>query len=111
MRDVRSVVWIALVSIVVPFALGGVLAAPLFERPETSSKPISFAAFAVLIGVATPVTTVPVLARIVREHRLDATRAGATALLCAAFAHVAAGMLVAIPMVLVNSGAGGSRRL
>ena len=64
------------VSILVPFALGVLVALPLFAD---SVKPgISFKAFGLFMGIAMSITAFPVLARILGERRMLSTPIGST---------------------------------
>ena len=70
-----------LLSIVVPFAMGLVLARSL--HPLAASSPML--QFSLLIGVSISITAFPVLARILTEQKLSATKLGHVAIACAAF--------------------------
>lgn len=66
------------VGVLVPFALG----AYLYPRmPHGEARMLPFALF---FGAAMSVTAFPVLARILRDRGLEATRLGAIAIACAA---------------------------
>lgn len=75
-------------SILLPFALGCVLALWLYPRLSTSDVP--FTAFALFVGVSLSVTAFPVLARILTDRGLQGTRMGTIALTCAAVDDVTA---------------------
>ena len=77
-----TVVAVSHASIVVPWLLGVVLA--LFLYRGFAPVGVSFASFAVFLGIAMSISAFPVLARILTERRLAATYLGATALTCAA---------------------------
>ena len=81
-------------SIVLPFALGSVLALLLYPRLATSD--VSFTSFALFMGVAMSVTAFPVLARILKDRRMTQTELGAVALACAAADDVTAWCLLAL---------------
>lgn len=70
------------VSILVPFSLGTLLAVLLY--PLVSNASVSFTAFSLFLGAAMSITAFPVLARIITENNLQATRLGTLALTCAA---------------------------
>src|SRR5208282_5152799 len=70
----RSAIVISHVSIIVPFALGTLLAVFLYPRLSAASVP--FTNFALFIGVAMSVTAFPVLARILAESGMIRTRVG-----------------------------------
>ena len=91
-------------SIAVPFALGVAAALPLYDRlrgPQAS--PTSFALF---MGTAMSITAFPVLARILREQRLQATPLGLLATACAALNDVTAWCMLAAIVVIVRSSQG-----
>jgi Kef-type K+ transport system membrane component KefB len=82
-------------SILVPLALGGMLAVSL-HRELASLVPLP--AFALFMGAAMSITAFPVLARILTERGMLSSRAGAIAISCAAVDDVAAWCLVALLM-------------
>jgi Kef-type K+ transport system membrane component KefB len=80
-----------LLSIVVPFVAGFLLATPLHGlAPDSPMLP-----FALFCAVAMSITAFPVLARILADHGLKATRLGHVAIACAAFNDVIAWVLLA----------------
>jgi len=86
-------VMIAQSGIFIPFVLGGVLALWLF--PRFGGATTSRTAFVLFTGAAMSVTAFPVLARILTEQRLLATRIGAVAITCAAIDDVTAWCVLA----------------
>lgn len=101
-RRARTAVFVSHASIAAPFLLG--LAAALWVYPRHAPAGVPFSAFALFIGVAMSVTAFPVLARILRETRLDGTALGATALTCAAVDDVTAWCALAAVVGIVQSG-------
>ncbi|HTB11726.1 MAG TPA: cation:proton antiporter [Bryobacteraceae bacterium] len=80
-----------LLSIAVPFAAGFALAKPLhFLAPASPTLP-----FSLFCAVAMSITAFPVLARILADQKLTATRLGHVAIACAAFNDVLAWALLA----------------
>jgi Kef-type K+ transport system membrane component KefB len=76
----------SLLSIVVPFVLGLALARPLHVlAPSSPMLP-----FSLLIAVSISITAFPVLARILADQKLSATKLGHVAIACAAFNDVVA---------------------
>jgi hypothetical protein len=72
----------SLASIVVPFALGALLASAVHQRlAPPGVGPLLFALF---IGAAMSITAFPVLARILIDHRLLTSELGVPAITCAA---------------------------
>lgn len=102
----KTAVFVSHASIAAPFLLG--LAAALRLYPLHAAAGVSFTAFALFIGVAMSVTAFPVLARILRETRLDRTPLGTTALTCAAVDDVTA--WCALAAVVGIAGGGGPSR-
>jgi Kef-type K+ transport system membrane component KefB len=90
---------VALASIIVPFALGSVLALWLHPRFATAGVPIP--AFALFVGVAMSVTAFPVLARILTDEKLQTSRLGTVALASAAVDDVIAWCLLAFVVGMV----------
>jgi Kef-type K+ transport system membrane component KefB/nucleotide-binding universal stress UspA family protein len=89
------------VSIMVPFALGTVLALILY--PLVSDASVSFTAFALFLGAAMSITAFPVLARILTENNLQGTRLGTLALTCAAVDDVTAWCLLAMAIAVTRT--------
>jgi Kef-type K+ transport system membrane component KefB len=93
------------VSILVPLALGIAVAGAV--HPEFASE-VAFAPFALFTGLALSVTAFPVLARILEERGLTATRVGVVAIACAAVDDVSAWCLLAGVTAYVRAAAGGA---
>ena len=89
----HATVAISHASIVVPFVLGTTLA--LFLYPRLSTSDVSFANFALFIGVAMSITAFPVLARILSDRGMTRSELGVIALTCAAVDDVTAWCLLA----------------
>lgn len=89
----RAVVVISWASIVAPFTLGAAVALLLHWRVPAISAPLP--GFALFMGAAMSITAFPVLARILAERHLVATRLGATAIACAAVDDVTAWVILA----------------
>jgi Kef-type K+ transport system membrane component KefB len=91
-----------LLSIVVPFVLGLVLASPLHTlAPSTPMLP-----FSLLIAISMSITAFPVLARILEDQKLTATKLGHVAIACAALNDVLAWSFLAwIVAISRSSGA------
>src|SRR5882724_8674803 len=97
----RTAVATSWASIVVPFALGVVLAAALFH--EHAPPGVRLASFALFMGAAMSVTAFPVLARILTERDLLKTRVGSIAIVCAAVDDVSAWCLLAGVVAVVRA--------
>ncbi len=89
-----------LLSIVAPFAMGLVLARPL--HPLAPSSPVL--QFSLLIAVSISITAFPVLARILTEQKLNATKLGHVATACAAFNDLVAWSVLAWIVAISRSG-------
>jgi Kef-type K+ transport system membrane component KefB len=85
---------IAHASILVPFALGALLALGLHPRLATPDVPLT--TFALFMGVAMSITAFPVLARILEDRGMMRTELGGLALSCAATGDVTAWCLLAL---------------
>jgi Kef-type K+ transport system membrane component KefB len=97
----RPAVITSLVSIIVPFFLGFLLAFYLY--PRLSDQTVSFTGFALFMSIAMSITAFPVLARILNERNLLRTRVGSMAITCAAVDDVTAWCVLAGIMVIVRS--------
>lgn len=89
------------VSILVPFALGSILALLLY--PLVSSEQVSFTAFSLFLGAAMSITAFPVLARIITENNLQKSKLGTLALTCAAVDDVTAWCLLAVAIAVTRT--------
>ncbi|MBM7808177.1 Kef-type K+ transport system membrane component KefB [Geodermatophilus bullaregiensis] len=109
----RIAVSVSVASIVLPFALGVLLATYLhtahdvFTNEDGTTKPISFAGFALFMGVAMSITAFPVLARILAERQMHRIPTGVLALACAAVDDVLAWALLAVVVAVVTAGSVG----
>ncbi|HEX6373784.1 MAG TPA: cation:proton antiporter [Longimicrobium sp.] len=99
-----AAMFISLASMVVPFALGVLLA--LYLHPRLAPPGVPLTGFALFMGAAMSVTAFPVLARIVADLGLLHTRLGTLALACAALDDVLAWCILAAVVALVRAGAG-----
>jgi len=91
----RQVLAASAASILIPLALGCLLAIPL-HRELASDVPI--AQFSLFLGAAMSITAFPVLARILTERGMLNSRIGSIAISCAVVNDVVAWCLVAILM-------------
>jgi Kef-type K+ transport system membrane component KefB len=104
-QRVHAAVTTSLASILLPFALGWVLAVYLYPRFATSG--VAFTHFALFVGVAMSITAFPVLARILTDRGMTRTELGALALSCAAVDDITAWCLLAFIVGVVQATAGG----
>jgi Kef-type K+ transport system membrane component KefB len=96
----------SIMSILVPFAMGVLLAHSL--RTQFAPRGIGGAAFVLFLGIAMSITAFPVLARILEERGIQNTPLGTIAILCAAVDDVVAWILLAVALALVRVGSGSS---
>jgi Kef-type K+ transport system membrane component KefB len=88
-------------SIVLPFILGSALA--LYLYPTLAPADVPFTHFALFLGIAMSITAFPVLARILSDQGMTASRLGVLALTCAAVDDVTAWCLLAFVVGVVNA--------
>lgn len=88
-------------SIIVPFALGGLLA--LYLYPRLSDSTVPFSSFTLFMGVAMSITAFPVLARILTERRLLRSKVGALTITCAAVDDVTAWCILAFVVSIARA--------
>lgn len=86
------------VSVAVPMIGGVLLAFVMYGR--FADRGIGFPAFALFIAVSMSITAFPVLARILRDRKIDRTPVGALALTCAAVDDITAWCLLALATAL-----------
>jgi Kef-type K+ transport system membrane component KefB len=98
---------VALCAIVLPFALGAVLALYLLRHHPSTQRP----AYILFLGTAMAITAFPVLARILTDRGLLATPIGALALACASIDDVLAWSLLAVVTALAGATAASWRVL
>ncbi len=96
----RSALIVSNAGIVLPFALGGILAVPLHAELAPPGVPAS--SFALFLGAAMSVTAFPVLARILGERGLLTTSIGTMSLACAAVGDLTAWCVLAVVVGIVN---------
>ena len=98
----RLVLATSYTSMLLPFALGVLLALPLagqFGVAAAARLP-----FMLFVGLSLSITAFPVLVRIVDAHHLSSTRLGTVAIACAAFDDVTAWMALAVVTSLTIAG-------
>ncbi len=106
----KIAVSVSVASIVLPFALGVLLATYLhsahdvFTADDGGTSTIPFVGFALFMGVAMSITAFPVLARILAERQMHRIPTGVLALACAAVDDVLAWALLAVVVAVVSAG-------
>ena len=101
----RQAVVISLTSIALPFALGVAALAPLLHGAHdvVGGSMVRFLPFALFIGVSMCGTAFAVLARILTEHDLLATRLGTLLMACAAIDDVVAFCMLGVVVAIAAS--------
>lgn len=94
--------WISVMSVLVPMACGIGAAALLYERFAPAG--VAFWTFALFMASAMSITAFPVLARILKERGMTHSLIGRLSLTSAALADVLAWVMLAIVVVLADSG-------
>src|ERR1700733_12682676 len=102
----RTAVLASGMSILLPFAMGAVLAHSL--RIRFAPHGIGNLPFVLFLGIAMSITAFPVLARILEQRNLQGTALGTTAILCAAVDDVVAWLLLALALALMGADGGSS---
>jgi Kef-type K+ transport system membrane component KefB len=101
-NDRRPLLGIGLGGFALPFALGAVLAVPLFPLQDAhASSPLAFALF---LGLALSITAVPVLARVLADSGIAGTRPGRLAMMSAIAVDVVSWGVLAVVLALSGSG-------
>jgi Kef-type K+ transport system membrane component KefB len=98
---------ISLSSIVLPFALGLLLALHLHDAHATvpdRADEVPLLPFALFIGASMSITAFPVLARILTDRGMYRTQIGALTLACAAVDDILAWTLLAVVLAIVETG-------
>lgn len=89
-------------SIIIPFALGMVLA--YFIYKSLAPAGVEFSSFALFVGISMSITAFPVLARIVQERGIHKTRLGTIVITCAAADDITAWCMLAAVIAIVKAG-------
>ncbi len=105
-KTARSSAIISLLSIILPFGLGLLLAHQIY--PQYAPPGLGFLEFSLFIGVSMSITAFPVLARILSDSPLHKTKLGDLALACAAIDDIAAWCLLAVVTGVIASSLNGA---
>ena len=101
LKQGRKATIISLSGVLLPLALGGVLA--FFLYPQFAGSKANLLSFMLLVGTAMAITAFPVLARILDERGMLATRIGVLALICAAIDDVVGWCLLAFVIAFIHA--------
>ena len=96
LRDRRAATGISAAGIVLPFALGSVLAAALFVRGGLFPAGVNNVQAIVFMGAAMSITAFPMLARIISERGIAGTTVGSLALAAGAADDATAWIVLAV---------------
>jgi Kef-type K+ transport system membrane component KefB len=100
-RQLVAAGWIAVLSVLVPMALGLLVALPLHD--PLAPPGVTFWPFALFMAAALSMTAFPVMAHILKDRQMTQTTIGRLALTSAAMADVLVWMMVALVVVLAAS--------
>src|SRR5688572_653725 len=95
-RHARRAVGVAIAGIVVPFALGGLLAMALYERGGFFTEQVRPFHAVLFVGAAMSITAFPMLARIISERGISGTGVGTLSLAAGALNDAAAWIILAL---------------
>ncbi|TAG05937.1 MAG: cation:proton antiporter [Betaproteobacteria bacterium] len=95
-KRLRSAAAVSAAGVLVPFALGGMLALAIADNPLLFSSKTTSTQAVLFMGAAMSITAFPMLARIILENGLTKTSLGTLVLAAGAFDDVAAWSVLAI---------------
>jgi Kef-type K+ transport system membrane component KefB len=98
----REAIIISHSSIIVPFALGMILAYFMYDQYSFANVP--FLSFGLFMGIAMSITAFPVLARIIQERGIHKSKLGMMAIACAAADDLTAWCILAAVIAIVKAG-------
>jgi len=100
-RQLVAAGWVGVLSVLVPMALGLLVAVPLHDSLAPAG--VTFWPFALFMAAAVSMTAFPVMARILKDRHMTHTTIGRLALASAAIADVLVWMMLALVVVLAAS--------
>ncbi len=98
----KETIFISQFSIIVPFALGMLLAYIIYT--SFAPRGVAFLPFSLFIGIAMSITAFPVLARIVRERGIHNKKVGTIVISCAAVNDIVGWCLLAAVIAITKAG-------
>lgn len=101
LKQGRKAAVVSLSGVLLPLALGGAFA--FFLYPQFAGSKASLVSFMLLVGTAMSITAFPVLARLLEERNMLASKIGVLALLCAAIDDVVGWFLLALVIALIHA--------
>ncbi|KAK0565880.1 K(+)/H(+) antiporter [Tilletia horrida] len=110
-KNLRAAAYVGLAGISLPFALGAAISVGIFNdliktSPALQGNDVTFGHFLLFSGVAMAITAFPVLARILTETKLLATKVGTVVLAAGVANDVVGWVLLALTVALVNASSG-----
>jgi Kef-type K+ transport system membrane component KefB len=108
-RQRRTALLASGMSILLPFAIGALLAPSL--RVRFAPQGVGGTPFTLFLGIAMSITAFPVLARILEERGIQATELGVTAIFCAAVDDLFAWLFLSLALALIGAPGGPSSLL
>jgi Kef-type K+ transport system membrane component KefB len=105
-REFRRAASVSIAGVAVPFALGCLIAYPLFHRTGFFGAELSVTHAMLFVGAAMSITAFPVLARIIHERGLTGTALGSLALAAGATDDAAAWLILALVVGSVSGNLG-----
>lgn len=103
-RQGRKVRWVSAGALLLPFGFGLLIAIPLYGGGGTGAAGVGEVPFMIFIATAVTLTALPVLARILADHGISATRMGTLALSSAVVLDLAGWLLLAISLAALGRG-------
>ncbi len=97
----HAAVFVSHISIAVPFFLGAAFSLLIYR--ELAPQGVTFAAFALFVGISMSITAFPVLARILEDRGLSKSPLGMTAIACAAVGDVTAWCILALVVAIAQA--------
>jgi len=101
LKQGRKATVVSLSGVLLPLAMGGMFA--FFLYPEFAGPKANLVSFMLLVGTAMAITAFPVLARLLEDRCMLATKLGAMALLCAAIDDVVGWCLLALVITIIHA--------
>ncbi len=101
-KQITAASWIGVLSVLLPMALGLLVAVPLHYRLAPAG--VTFWPFPLFMAATMSITAFPVMARILKDRGMTTTTIGRLSLTSAAVADVLAWIMLALVVVLAGSG-------
>src|SRR5436305_4681129 len=109
LKQGRKATVVSLSGVLLPLALGGAFA--FFLYPQFAGSKANLVPFMLLVGTAMAITAFPVLARILEERGMLASRIGVLALICAAIDDVIGWCLLAFVIACMHAAGAAAGRM